>query len=664
MEKYQFKIGELIITNPEGWKDFEIRIKRDDDIAGLLVTSTNRFTFKGDGYDELHSKFLANYNDKATVTIDILGADNTYTEKYKGVVVLTDVKFNLEKRFAEATVEDASFQGAIQSNKNVKSFIDAGLTKNGEAVAVPTIFLIDFFNSSGNYNPVSNRNAYLLKDALAFLVRFMTDDEVKGVQSSYLDDTTNFEGSLPYITTGLAVRLANQEAPNVSFSECIIFLQRTHDLTFDFVTDSNGDPVMRIEDRAFFFQDTISDTMRDLTDLSVKVDAERVYSHLEVGNNTTSGTGNCSTTVRWFTFQKEDYALRGKGNIDKLLDLTTDFITDSNVIEDAVNNNNDSFDDNTIIVLGNVAGTQASKFNSADYCSNNAIYNLGFTNDNVIDRQIESIPNSVTKYLTAATTPSGASTIGATITGFFGIPPIPPLLPFVLTLDPFNFTNEQYDLGNRYDTSNPLNTFYDVPFAGDFSFEANVQAGIAITSVHTLAEYFISTNFSIEIRRFDSTFTTLKESVSSGIINISGGNTNWPLFDLRIRDRSVQTTMSCDTGDRVNVLIRMELLAGPTFEVEDLQYTIVSDPNLTNFKCLGAAEDAGTFKVFDPNSFKARLYTYEKNVSLTRSDNLRANTRNALIINELSDTTLDKKVWIEEMVNNIETGTTTFIMIN
>ena len=135
------------------------------------------------------------------------------------------------------------------------------MTKNGEQVTSLTIFNLDYFIANGTYQSLANRRAYLLKDALDFMVRFMTDDTVKGIQSTYLDDTANFDGVLPYITTGEAIRLANSDAPNVSFSELMTFLQRTHDLTFDFVTVS-GEVVMRIEDRAFFFQSDVTDTFR------------------------------------------------------------------------------------------------------------------------------------------------------------------------------------------------------------------------------------------------------------------------------------------------------------------------------------------------------------------------------------------------------------------
>ena len=660
MEKYQFRIEDVIVSNPEGWKDFELRLKRDDDIAGLLVTSTNKFTFRGDGYRALKSRFDGNYNDKVIVAIDILQSGNTYLEKYSGVVILTDVEFNLERLTATTTVEDANFQGAIQGNKNVKSFLNAGLTKNGEQVTVLTVYNLDYFQNICNYQSLANRRAYRLKDALDFMVRFMTDDVVKGVQSIYLDDVDNFEGaSLLYITTGVSIRLANQAAPNVSFSQLIIFLQKTHDLTFDFVTDTNGDPVMRIEQRAFFFNSTNSDTMRDLSDLTVTINKDKIASHLEVGNELDGISGNCSTTTRFFTFESEDYSLRGKGNVDKLIDLKTEFVTNSNPIEDIIQNNADTYDEEIFIIMGNVAGTQASQFQTVDYCSNLCFYNLGFTNDNIIDRQLEAVPNSVTKYLTGATTPAKAE-LGATVNGDFGTLSTAQNTPVPIVLN-VDYINQIYDLGGNYQDNLPI-TYYDVPFAGDFSFEGAVKMIFSITDIFSFITGFNEARlrFQIAIRRFDATFSTLIEESLSPAILIDFDNA--VVGDLKSAETSVANTMTCATGDRVLITILMEVTRSTA--IEEIEWFIVSSNQKTFFKCLGTPTDAGTYKVFDPNSFRARRYKFEKNVSLNRSDNIRANTRNSVVINELSDTTLDKTTWIEEMVTNIETGRNSFTMMN
>lgn len=653
LEKYQFSIEGVIITNPEGWKDFEITIKRETDIPGLLVTSTNRFTFKGDGYSILKQRFDANYNDKVSVTIDILQSDGSYLEQYTGVVILTDVSFNLEKFTAETTIEDASFQGFIQNNKNIKAFIDSGISKNGEQLTALTTFPLDYFQSNGAYAPIQLRTHFRLKAALDFLVRFMTDNEVKGIQSAYLDDMNNWENSLPYIITGEQIRTGSSPAPNVSFAECITFLQRTHDLSFDFVTNGSGQPVMRIEESEFFFNTTVTDTIRDIKDLTVKVDAQRIASHLNIGNNTSVESGNCSATTRFFSFQKEDYSLRGKGNVDKVLDLTTDFITDSNVIEDIVNNNNDSFDEDVIIVLGVSEASQVTRFQSTSYCSNNFFYNLGFTNDNIIDRQLHGIPNAVTKYLTAATTPSRAEPAAS----FAAILPTP--IAIVTDITRINFSDEQYDLGGNYNTADPNETFYDIPFAGDFSFEVTLNTIWIILQLNIqgggIQVVRADITYRLDVEMFDSTFTTLKQTgASTNTIVLSGA-----VATTVDTTASVSVTMNnAAPGDRI--IATLKTLINQT-NIGSIGFQVVKSNTI--FKCLGAATDAGTFKVFDPNDFRAKLYTFEKNVPLSLSDKIRTNTRDSLIINELSDTTLDKTVWIEQMVNNIETGATSFTLI-
>ena len=687
MNKYRFTINGNEVDNPDGWKNFELRLKRDDDIAGLLVSSTNKFTFSGTGYDALKSAFDNNYNDKVNAKIEVL-EDNSYVEKYKGVIILTDVLFNLEKRTAQTTIEDANFQGAIQGNKNIKAYINSGITKNGNQVVTITTYNIDYFNDAGNPLSLSNRRAYLLKDALDFLVRFMTDDEVKGVQSAYLDDTDNFDGYLPYITTGQSIRQESQDAPNVSFSEVMTFLQKTHDLTFDFVTVS-GDIVMRIEEKAFFFQATSVDTFRELTDLTVNIDAQKIASHLEVGNNTTANVGNCSTTTRFFSFQKEDYALSGKGNVDKLIDLTTDFITDSNVLEFiVVNLSNDTYDDDIVIVQAHYSSGLskyiAFAFQSIYYCSNDYYYNASFTNDKIIDRNLNAIPNSLSKYLTSATAPAQIG-LTANKTLFSGQNLFSN--PTLYTRQRARFDDESppyYDLGGTYFTTpDPQGNshYYEVPFVSDYSFSYKlailINADISIgygTGYEPEYDQIWLYKFEIYIQLQDGSFNVDDEikkevlvkseptSQGTSLLRYQGVGGNYILDNILIIEDAT-TFLNVAQSSRVSLKIDMTIEA-QTSQPKNGGFTMTLLEPTTVFMCGGASSDAGVYKDFDPNSFKARLYKFQKNVSLQRSDNIRDNSRSSVIINELSDTSLDKTVWIEEMVNNVETSETSFTMIN
>lgn len=665
MDKYKFSIQDIEVVNPEGWKDFELRLKRDDDIAGLLISSTNKFTFKGNGYDIIKDRFDNNYNDKLTAKIEVL-ENNNYSEKYNGVIILTDVLFNLEKKTAQATIEDASFQGAIQGNKNIKAIIDSGMTKNGVQITSPEDFNLDYFIANGTYQNLADRKAYLLKDTLDFMVRFMTDDIVKGVQSAYLDDTANFDGYLPYITTGEAIRLANSDAPNISFSELITFLSKTYDLTFDFITVS-GEIVMRIEDRAFFFQSDVTDTFRDLTDLTLNIDAQKIASHLEVGNNTTADSGNCSLTTRFFSFQKEDYALRGKGNVDKLINLTIDFVTDSNVIEFIVGNlSNDKFDDDIIIVQAayykvSEPKYRAATFVNADYCSGDPYYNGSFTNDKIINRVLGAIPGAIFKQLTTTASPARAEQ--STAFDEHLLLQLVPAFPYLNSRVPF--PDVIYDTGGYYNISDPNKTFYDIPFPGKYSFKARINFKVQIlyyTQIGQLHKGWLKYGVWVRLERWNAAGTIRREykdsptqipTLLTGVLTVDN------IVSLGIRDVSI--TMDCANGDRI--LVKTILAVYEHQPSMEISLYLFKTPD-TYFECSGSEDDGGVYEEFDPNSFKARLYKFRKNVSLSRTDNIRDNTRSSLIINELSDTTLDKTVWIEEMVNNVETGETSFTMIN
>ena len=110
---------------------------------------------------------------------------------------------------------------------------------------------------------------------------------------------------------------------------------------------------MRIEDLAFFYQATNSLTIRNIKDLEVTINRDKLFSRIDIGNETsTTGSFPSANNNFWQVFKKEDYYIAGRSNSDTILDLTTDFITDSNVIEDVFVNANTSYDDDVFIVVG------------------------------------------------------------------------------------------------------------------------------------------------------------------------------------------------------------------------------------------------------------------------------------------------------------------------
>ncbi len=649
MEKYRFTLDGTILTrNPENWKDIEVTLERQKDIEGLLLIFTSNLTFVKDGYDLLKTAFDVNYNEKITANIDRLNSSDTYDRLFTGVILLSDIKFNLNRKTAIVKIEDVSFFGAIDSNKNVKVFLNSGFTKNGVQITTPTAFQLDYFTpSTGIFFGFGNRDHYLISDALDFLVRFMTDDEVKGIVSTYLTTASNFEGGLLYITTGDEIRTGIGLHPNVNFKELFQFLQRTHNISFVIESDSNGDPVMRIEEKAFFFETTTSFTAQNIRDLELTVDKQKIFSHLEVGNKTFEKSGNFSSTTRFFSFRDEDYSLEGKANVDKLLDFKTDFITDNNVIEKIVVTNigaaDDEFDEDIIIVNGNTGGTLTTQFSSPDFH-----YNKGLTNDQIILRQINSIPNSIVKHLTEETTPSSASKLFPS-----GHPIDAPIPSIIIIQTVVDFDTEFYDIGSNYNNMVP-NFFYEIPFNGNFTF----QSSLSIIINPPITDHIIIFRSRIEIQRFNSALTVIQQVVEKF------GTQEVVFNDITVSSPvDLTTTMACATGEKIRVRAAVQILASNYVTGEIAQIEVAGGAFTTTFKCLGADNDAGVYQEFNPADFRALIYKFRKNTNFTDFNTLTSQSLRRIKFNEGSDPALDKLAWIDKINYKVETSETNYQLI-
>lgn len=672
MEKYRFTLdGTILKRNPENWKDIRITIERQKDIDGLLLLFTSELNFVKDGYDLLKTQFDLNYNNKITANIDILNDSGNYDRLFTGVILLSDIHFNLNRKTATVSLEDVSFFGGIDNNKSIKNVIDAGFTKNGVKITPITTFEMDFFVTTGvnagSYLAVdgalTDRDVYRVIDVLDFLVRFMTDNVVKGVESAYLIDTGNFNGGFLYLSKGELIRTNAGESPVISFKEVFEFLRQTHNISFVIEDNSDGDPVMRIEEKEFFFERGTSFVTRDITELHLEVDKSKLFSRLVIGNKT-SQTGSFPTNVRFFVFQEENYVILGKGNADEILDLTTDYITDSNTYEDIIDNDEDIFDKDIFIVEGNTAGTQAIQtLVGADYH-----YNDDLTNDKIVNRYLNSIPNSVAAYLTVDSTRAKIGLNNDLLltsgnqqsrTNNFD------RIPFVIESGDF------YDSGGNFQNSLDINgrqSYYNIPFGDEFSFRYELPLIFDFLPIANLTGYV---SIIIELIRMDNTFTDVLDrkrlekdyyisTLQNGIF--TGFDSNTQLYTGQLTQPILLqdgVTFDCDLGDVVFV-VGVIFVSYPTASF-DLRVDFAKQG--TAFFCDGSQEDGGVYKVFKPEDYRALIYRYEKNTNFTDFNTLTGQSLRRIKFNEGSDPTLDKLAWIDKIDFNVETSATDYQLI-
>ena len=654
MEKYKFTLnGTTLLRNPENWKDIQVTLERQKDIEGLLLIFTSNFLFVKDGYDLLKTQFDDNYNNRITANIDILNSNDTYDRLFTGVILLSDIQFNLNRRTATVKIEDVSFFGAIDANKNIKTFLNSEFSKNGVQITTPTAFKLDYFNpSTGVFFGFANRDHYLVSDALDFLVRFMTDDVVKGITSTYLTTASNFESGLLYIITGEEIRTGTGLHPNISFKGLFQFLQRTHNISFVIETDGNGDPVMRIEEKSFFFKTATSFTIRNIRDLELKADKANLFSHLEVGNKTFEKSGNFSSTTRFFSFREEDYIIEGAANIDRVLDFKTDFITDNNVIEkiliENIMMNDDEFDEDTIIVTGNTAGNATIAFTSPNFH-----YNRGLTNDKIMLRQINSIPNSVAKYISSQSTPSRNIKLHDTV-----IPIDAPIPSIIIIQTVVDYPIETYDLGSNYNNT-PPNFFYEIPFDANFTFKSALTIGAdAPILTGSLANRGMVFRSRVEIQRWNPSLTSLQQTVNKFGVATA-------VFDELPKSSTVDitTTMTCAVGEKIRVRAAIQVLFSTYITGDIIAISVKGGQLVTNFLCVGADNNAGTYQYFDPADFRVLIYSFRKNTNFTDFNTLTNQSLRQIIFNEGSDPTLDKTAWIDKIDYKVETSETNYQLI-
>jgi len=518
---------------------------------------------------------------------------------------------------------------------------------------------MDFFRANGIYTgALADRNVYEVKEALDFLVRFMTDNEVKGVVSDYLSDTTNFNDGLLYILTGEELRLKDQDAPDVSFEDLFRNLRRTHNLSFAF-EKINGDTVMRIEEQEFFFDQTESLTIRNIKDLELSTDKDRLFSHLELGNET-STTGSFPTDVRFFVFVEEQYAIQGRSIVDRVLDLKNDFITDTNVFMDIVENNNDGFDDDILIVQGEAGGVLALQFATPV-----VHYNTGFKNSEIVNRFLNGIPNSIAKFLTVDST---KCLIGATGQNIISTPSgsfVSAQLLYTNETPPF------FDSGNNFVSTPDIDgnlSYYLIPFPDLFSFRSNNN--FSINFVRKTAPFVDiddanDANLTIifNINRFSNDLTTLLETVTitkSFILNtdnklevLGAGVLNTPIVNI---DETI--SFNSLLGNKIAVSIQTFIINANALDTFTMDFLDTSE-----FSCLGSQEDGGVFTVINPEDYRAQIYKFKKNVSLSEIGIVRDFPFQKIRINEGSNPLEDRSTWIKRLSLNLETSEATFELI-
>lgn len=420
--RYKFYLDDIQVTEPIGSEGLVTTIKRDKIVNGILTTQDATLTFIEDGYDYLLD-LLNNESFCSSAEIRIMISQDegqNYSEYFKGIIFISDVRFIEDKGYAKAKIQDNSFDAKINNNKNIEALPNVGRSKNDITITAAPSVTVELFDVAtgtpiaitGGVGNEAQGRAYRVYDLFRFYVDFMTDGEI-AFDSTLFGVGGTYEGLV--ITSGYMVKGYNGVTPEDEFYSTFpklsynkIFTELKKKLNLSFIIESaSTTPTIRIESSSYLNEPS--------TELLVIDDVDSIETYISQGDIYSSvkfGCGglidavayNFPETIVFLGFNEEQFHTIGTCNIDNTLDLSGEFICSSNAIEEAIDmaGLSDMSDDAVVLINSTalVSGTsyEATATNWLD-SSIVRYYNEALTNKNVCLNYFGYIPNSIAFYL-------------------------------------------------------------------------------------------------------------------------------------------------------------------------------------------------------------------------------------------------------------------------
>jgi len=384
------RLNGVVVEEPGGWPDFTEEIERNLEDRIIHLKYSNSLLFIGDGYDLLRRLFEDNYCNEVSYTCEQF-LQGGWQQVCEGIVVLSDIQWNLSKCSADATITDNTVGARILNNLKVTCFPTATLSKSGVAITPVPSFELEVFDPQaavGTYL-ATPRDAWDWKQCMAHMIAFVTDGMV-GFRSDWYDalpDDQRFA-----MLNGVQLRTAGTDnrPPEHSLQELWEFAWRSDNLLAGIVQD-NGATTFRVEPEDFWYGAQGAIVLLHQEDLVQSIDTDLLYATIKMGSqgaikNEAFAAGYSLPYVGLRTFSDETYALEGQCNTDNALELKLPYVVCTNAIEDAVVNNDDGNDEEVFVIQYDRSTDRAVK---SDYLTSAGVpylYNERFLNISVVNR--------------------------------------------------------------------------------------------------------------------------------------------------------------------------------------------------------------------------------------------------------------------------------------
>lgn len=650
---FKFYLNNTLVSDPLNWNDFTETLERDDTIKGLLPKYEIRLTFNAGGYTLLYNL----KNSSGFCNLVPIRIEKNNKVLLNGYVFIKDCKFNLNKCTVECAVEDNNFGARIYNNKNIKAKLDISRSKNEIAITPSSIVTTGIFSVSNVF--LFNRSLIHVKDAFRYLVEFMSDGEV-GFESDIMTipvfPATGNTISWLYIGTGQELRLGDGTIPIISFQQLFEEVNKKYPIAFTIIQGSDGRPTIKIELESYFYSSTSATTIANIDDLIESFNEEKLYSSIKLGGESIDYSGATAhfEQIRFFNFQNEEYFLQGECNIDKTLDLTANFISDSNIIEIITDTTplDETYDDD-IFFIESIYGLGTELTNNPLTSTNPYYYNSNLKNNKVAERY--SVANNIALYLgNNDDLFLASSTIDLVAASGVFYTPFSNLQYNNNTLFQDDFTPPNFDTNNRYDITTSR---YTSIANGSYTFNSLLKAELSFNS-DGYSGMIVRPEMLIQIFDASNNEQTYLEPefVASSSYTVNSGRT------LLISDLFEVPSIYIPNG--YYAIVQQWFTVDPigTFNPGDYNEITITIQTGSTFECVQSVNGGGVYEEKVAEDYFVSKLEFDKPISDDQYDLIKADLSKSIIINH--DGKSNKTTWIRKTSRKMSTGETKFELIS
>jgi len=714
---FLFYIDNQLTDRPENDDALTTSIKRDSQLAALLITQDVELVYNGNnalqtgqvsGYALLKDAFdSGTCNELELIVYDQVSATETFLH-YSGVIKVPQIQIEEHRVLATTKVQDNSFYSYVNNNKNIEFNIQSNRTKNRQAITPCQIYEVDLFNSfTGVYGSTIGNyyRGYRVYDVFKYLIAAISDNKV-GFESFYLQNTTNL-----FMFDGFALGNANTD-PNVkvTFEKLYREIYKARNVSFYVDQTDPDNPVLRLESFASLFSGVQVLAFDDIKELKSRIRTDRIYGAIRVGAEYNPGgsnpliyTFNAGTSYQGW--MNEVYAPLGQCNVDNEFNLMSDFIITSNAIQDQVVGGATDHDDDLFLIECDGVDTTLFTAIAIDYpawasTSSALFYNQGLNNPSKLQVHASNYQTGLTNTLEIGGNGFQASLGQELLLGTYDPASPAYAFPFYL-IDPLVFADEttgsNYDGGGNYDNTTGI---YVAPLTGNYSFSTkllidavnilqcigagvieNATVGIQVVNSPTLTATSYPTNL---VRGFTilQVITVYTDNTLAVVVSQTG-ITQRITENLTLAPYVINSMPALTAGQAVttHIVVVADVFAPQIFgntpirEINNLPNWSVGTigcvvpsfarPALyaattSTFSCTGAPDGGGIVIDNDPALYKSKEFEFTFAISASEWQSIVANPTGLFTFEKDGIT---RTGWIQEMQHNDWTGETQIKLI-